>query len=144
MSFKKGDKVKITKCTHVYENGKDNRPCKLCKGKEGTIKSVDLSELCPYTVKFKKEIAIGHSPIYEAKELQLLKRKQIKYVVLYDEEDGDPAKTFSNLLSLKTWLFTALFESEIKYETIQIFEVKDEFQPKNVVGLTKMSNDENV
>lgn len=54
----------------------------------------------------------------------------IKYVVFYEENDGDPMKTFSTNKELKGWLSEAKDDEDIDFSSIRVFEVKKELKVK--------------
>ena len=129
MKFKVGDQVKVKKCT--------SDDCE-CNRKKGVISEVKQGVEYPYVIAFENDYEPIHDNKYDTSELILIKREKVQYVAIFDENDRDPAKTFSSLLSLRKWLLSTLFNSDIKYGSIRVFEVKNEYYPKNLVSIRKV------
>jgi len=123
MSFKAGDKVKITKdnCNHRYPVGKILTVSRFSSGdtiyvKEG--KTVFSDEEC-------KKVGKG------------AKEKPIKFIAVYDENDIDPVELFFSKTALNKWLKEARDNVAINWGTIRIFPVRGELEVHTEISLKK-------
>ena len=54
------------------------------------------------------------------------KPEMVKFVVLYDNYDEDPAVKFYNRSDMNKWFIKAIDDRQIKFSSIEVFEVKKE------------------
>ena len=69
-----------------------------------------------------------HCPTKWIKVGKPKKTKPAKFVVIYDETDGDPAETFKSRTELNKWLKEAKDDENIVWNSIKVFEVKKEME----------------
>ncbi len=76
-----------------------------------------------YEILDKHQKRIGICNCFEDGDLLLkpVKVVPIQYVVVYDEEDGDPAETFTSEKELIAWLKEAMSDSNIVWDSIEVY-----------------------
>ena len=111
MKFKVGDKVRV-----IEDNigGTEN-------GKIGVLSKID-----------------NDTPRYRVDgiwcfKIELVSKGEVakvQFVVIYDEEDGDPNEEFYSRKELMTWLKEAQDNEEIIWESIRIYHIDKVMKPK--------------
>ncbi len=118
MKFKVGDKVIGTK-------GAYSGQC----GIKGTIVGITGDNI-PYKVQYDNGVRTyeGKEDIKLIKKGRITKAKPVKFVAIYDENNEDPAKTFTSKKELNTWLTEVRDNDDIVWNSIKVFEVKKEYE----------------
>lgn len=124
MSFKVGDKVKIVKIDSISAIDKKDL------GKQGVIIEKGVNNDHPYRVEFKNK----ETNIFNDDEMKKIgrgrpkKEKLVKYIAIYNETDGDPAKKFFTLKELKTWIKEAKENENIIFDSIEVYPVSERLE----------------
>lgn len=127
--FKVGDKVEVN---NRYRKSNPNGSIGKIVGKGKSTRDKDYY----YDVIVKS----GKSPefpwFYYQKDLKPVskrghpaKPKKVKFVVIYDEEDGDPTEKFYSRKELMKWLKEAQDDEEIIWDSIEIYLVDKKMKP---------------
>jgi hypothetical protein len=129
MKFKAGDRVMLSKDSHHF-----GEPHQLSDGEVGVvIVPHDGGNNHPVHVRYG-----GGTKSYEESDLILEgERRATKFIAIYDEGDGDPAREFSSEKELMEWLND--LPSEVIKSSIRVFSVSGEYEPKFCTTLEKVA-----
>jgi hypothetical protein len=127
MKYKVGDKVKVVKIDE------DNSWYEKYIGKTATITNISSER---YTLDLPDKYGNYISENWLEKEVEFVgKALPIKFVVVYDENDVDPAKLFASRTELDEWLKEARDNENIVWASLRIFEVNKEMEVKTTFTL---------
>jgi len=135
MKYKEGDKVK------VIENNSGLGVYDKYIGQVGKVTGVIKHITYPYDVLF----GDGKESDWKEEELSVVTRgrpskpKPVKFIAIYDEEDGDPTKKFVSKTALNKWLKEAREDDDIVFESIEVYEVKDVYGVATSFRLKKLT-----